>query len=242
MLILRVGKHTLVNGARDEFALFQAHDIRVENVDTATAALEFARLYDYALVLMDDLLPDIPVLTGVKEFQRIPFGPNVIIAGMSTPPKKKAELLDAGACDFIQTYCDSTELIARMRVAARRRAQPRTARFQHGVIDFNLTNRKLLLDGKEVRLSRREFAIMELLALRNGDLTRRETFQAHVYGTADDAPEIKNLDVMVFRLRRKLRWAGYDHVIRTEWGVGFALYEPRMQTPITPEQERHAAD
>ena len=75
-------------------------------------------------------------------------------------------------------------------------------------------------------VSRREFAVLELLFLKQGVILNKTAFLNHLYST-DDEPEIKTIDVIICRLRKKLAAAGVPTLIDTVWGCGYILREPR---------------
>lgn len=228
MLVLKVGPQKIIEG--DEFAAFRDREIRLETCDPDTMGA-FINLYDYDLLLIGTG----DALTLVRIARRLKEHISIVVLGsrFQASPRMVAEMLDAGACDFIPTPCEPVELFARVRVAARRGSRQKTAVFRHGVLTLNLTGRRLSLGGVDIFLSRREFSIMEVFAYRNESITGKHTFLDHVYGSSDEVGQVKVLDVMICRLRKKFRRAGFDRIIRTEWGIGYALYSPRDQTPFT---------
>jgi two-component system cell cycle response regulator CtrA len=79
-----------------------------------------------------------------------------------------------------------------------------------------------------VHLTGKEYAILELLALRKGTTLTKEMFLNHLYGGIDE-PELKIIDVFVCKLRKKLSSAtGGENYIETVWGRGYVLREPNM--------------
>jgi two-component system cell cycle response regulator CtrA len=76
-----------------------------------------------------------------------------------------------------------------------------------------------------VHLTGKEYAILELLALRKGIVLTKEVFLNHLYGGIDE-PEVKIIDVFICKLRKKLAVAGAADLIGTVWGRGYVLREP----------------
>jgi two-component system cell cycle response regulator CtrA len=76
-----------------------------------------------------------------------------------------------------------------------------------------------------VHLTGKEYAILELLALRKGVVLTKEVFLNHLYGGIDE-PEVKIIDVFICKLRKKLATAGGADLIGTVWGRGYVLREP----------------
>ena len=79
--------------------------------------------------------------------------------------------------------------------------------------------------AEDVRLTGKEYSILELLVLRKGMVLTKEAFLNHLYGGLDE-PEVKIIDVFVCKLRKKLALAGADNMIGTIWGRGYMIREP----------------
>jgi two-component system cell cycle response regulator CtrA len=93
-------------------------------------------------------------------------------------------------------------------------------------MSVNLDTRTVEVDGQPVHLTGKEYAILELLALRKGTTLTKEMFLNHLYGGIDE-PELKIIDVFVCKLRKKLSAAtGDESYIETVWGRGYVLREP----------------
>ena len=87
----------------------------------------------------------------------------------------------------------------------------------------NLQARTVEIDGRPIRLTGKEYAILELLSLRKGATLTKEMFLNHLYGGIDE-PELKIIDVFVCKLRKKLCDAlEGDNYIETVWGRGYVL-------------------
>ncbi|MCI0752600.1 response regulator transcription factor, partial [Teichococcus vastitatis] len=160
------------------------------------------------------------------------------LSGLSRP-QAKVRALDMGADDFITKPFDQQELVARVQAIIRRAkgfSQPTLA---VGPLTLNLGSREVLVDGREVQLTGKEYAILELLTLRKGVVLSKDVFLNHLYGGIDE-PEAKIIDVFICKLRKKLAQAGAGELIGTVWGRGYILREPsqgaihRMPMPGLP--------
>ena len=99
-----------------------------------------------------------------------------------------------------------------------------------GKLVVNLQNRTASVDKNTINLTGKEYAILELLALRKGTTLTKEMFLNHLYGGMDE-PELKIIDVFICKLRRKLAEAlGHDNIIETVWGRGYVLRDPEMDS------------
>lgn len=87
------------------------------------------------------------------------------------------------------------------------------------------------VDDIRLRLTGKEYAILELLSFRKGATLTKEMILNHLYG-GTDGPELKIIDVFVCKLRKKLAQAtGGTHYIKTVWGRGYMLHDPVPDAP-----------
>jgi two-component system response regulator QseB len=126
--------------------------------------------------------------------------------------------LDAGADDYIVKPFDLDELAARIRAVARRRAGRAAAVIEYGALRLDPAARQVLVDGREVALSGREFALLEALLERPGAVLSRAQLEERLYGWQQEV-ESNAVEVHIHALRRKL---GAD-LIRTLRGVGYMV-------------------
>jgi two-component system cell cycle response regulator CtrA len=197
----------------------------VDHADTGEEALELVRHYDYDIVLLDLMLPDIE---GYEVVRRMRAGrvdtPVLIVSGLSRP-QAKVKGLAMGADDFLTKPFDKAELQARIQAVVRRSKGFSQPTLRVGPLVLNLDSREVAVDGRTVHLTGKEYAILELLVLRKGMVLTKEAFLNHLYGGMDE-PEMKIIDVFVCKLRKKLAQAGGDGLIGTVWGRGYMIREP----------------
>jgi two-component system cell cycle response regulator CtrA len=92
-----------------------------------------------------------------------------------------------------------------------------------GRVLINFDKRVVSIDDQPVHLTGKEYGILELLGLRKGTVLTKEMLLDHLYGGVDE-PELKIIDVLVCKLRKKLAQAtGGNHYIETVWGRGYVL-------------------
>ena len=89
-------------------------------------------------------------------------------------------------------------------------------------LQLNLDSRQVLVDGRPVHFTRKEFLVLELLVLRKS-IVSKETFMDHLYGDGRYRPNIAIIDTFISHLRRKLAQAGAGDLIRTARGHGYTL-------------------
>ncbi len=224
MLVLRVGTARFSRQG-DDLQLLQERGIRTEHASTGSEALEFLRLYDYDLVLMDFRLPDIQGHEAVRQIRAADFNLPVVILSELAPPQAKVRSLDNGADDFVTTPCELDELLARMRAVVRRSQGHSNSTLRLGPVELSLDRREVRVHGEKLPVSRREFAVLELLFLKQGVILNKTAFLNHLYCGMEE-PEMKTIDVIICRLRKKLATAGVPTLIDTVWGCGYILREP----------------
>jgi two-component system cell cycle response regulator CtrA len=234
MLVLHVGEKPFRRAGDAETV--RHHGVRAEHVATGEEALEFLRLYEYDIVLLDLDLPDI---TGHELIRRMRA------AGMMVPvlafsdvasARVRVQTLDLGADDFLSGPCDMDELLARMRAIVRRMLGHTNSSLRFGNVEINMNSRDVRVDGNRLSLSRREYSVLELLFLRQGMILTKGTFLNHLYCGTEE-PEMKTIDVIVCRLRKKLAAAGVPTLIDTVWGSGYILREPQAAPVMAPRSE-----
>jgi two-component system cell cycle response regulator CtrA len=221
--------------ARCVIPMLAASGAVVDHVDTGEEGLELVRHYDYDIVLLDLMLPDIE---GLEVLRRMRVGRNdtpvLILSGLSRP-QAKVKALGLGADDFITKPFDKAELLARIQAIVRRSKGFSQPSLRIGPLQLSLDSHEVLVDGKLVHLTGKEYAILELLVLRKGMVLTKEAFLNHLYGGKDE-PEVKIIDVFMCKLRKKLAIAGADNLIGTVWGRGYMIREP---SPVTPGRTPH---
>jgi two-component system copper resistance phosphate regulon response regulator CusR len=131
--------------------------------------------------------------------------------------------LDAGADDYLTKPFDFRELLARLRALTRRDRHPvKPDRLEMGRLTIDVAARRVFRDDLEVQLTRREYALLEYLARRAGQVVNRMDIAEHVWDERYD--EFSNVvDVYVQRLRRKLDVPREPSIIRTRRGYGYQL-------------------
>jgi two-component system, cell cycle response regulator CtrA len=191
--------------------------------------LEVGKLYDYDLIMLDLILPDID---GYEVLQRLRSAkikiPVLILSGLSGADQK-IKGLGLGADDYLTKPFNRGELVARIQAIVRRSKGHSESVLRFDKVALNLDTRIVEVDGTPVHLTSKEYAILELLAMRRGTVLTKEMFLNHLYGGIDE-PELKIIDVFVCKLRKKLAdSSGGTNYIDTVWGRGYMLKEYPME-------------
>ncbi|MBQ4084391.1 MAG: response regulator transcription factor [Alphaproteobacteria bacterium] len=199
--------------------------VDVENL--GEDGLETGKFCEYDIILLDLMLPDMPGFDVLKKLRASKIKtPILILSGLNTPDKKVRGFLE-GADDYLTKPFDKNELIARIRAIVRRSQGHAGSIITIGDLEVNLDAKTVTAQGKPIHLTGKEFAIVELLALRKGTTLSKEQFLYHLYDGMDE-PEAKIIDVFICKIRKKLTDAtgcgDYDY-IGTNWGRGYILQD-----------------
>jgi two-component system cell cycle response regulator CtrA len=202
-----------------------------DTTDLGEDGLEIGKLYDYDIIILDLMLPDID---GYEVLRRLRAArvrtPILILSGLGELDHK-IKGLGFGADDFLTKPFDRRELIARIQAIVRRSKGHSESTIRTGKLVVNLDNHVVSVDDHPLHLTAKEYGIIELLSLRKGTTLTKEMFLNHLYGGMDE-PELKIIDVFVCKLRKKLSTAtGGEHYIETVWGRGYVLRDPVETTP-----------
>ncbi len=206
--------------------MLQSEGYVIDCTEYGEDGLEIGRIYEYDLIILDIMLPDID---GYEVLRRLRDSrvetPILILSGLSELDHK-LKGLGFGADDYLTKPFDRRELLARVQAVIRRSKGHSKSNIQCGPLTVHLDAKSADVDGAPIHLTGKEYGILELLALRKGTTLTKEMFLNHLYGGMDE-PEAKIIDVFVCKLRKKLSNAtGGHNFIETVWGRGYVLREP----------------
>lgn len=193
--------------------------------ETGAEALEMTQIYDYAAIILDILLPDICGFDIISRLRAINNNtPILMLSGLSAT-EDKVKSLTMGADDYITKPFSKSELLARVYAIIRRASGHSSSIIKIGPMEINIKQRKVSVYGTDLVLTSKEYAILELLAMKRGSVLAKETFLNHIYGGMDE-PELKIVDVFICKLRKKIaNLAGGMNLIETVWGRGYIIRE-----------------
>ena len=217
----------------DDFAISQSIETMlkkegyiVDTTDLGEEGFEIGKLYDYDIIILDLMLPDINGYEVLKNLRASKVNTPVLILSGLTEPDKKVKGLGYGADDYLTKPFDKSELLARIKAIVRRSKNLSESIVVTGDVEVNLDTQTVTVKGKTLHLTGKEYGIMELLSLRKGSTLNKDQFLNHLYGGIDE-PELKIIDVFICKLRKKLEVAsGGKNYIETVWGRGYVLRDP----------------
>jgi len=196
-------------------------------VDTAgdgEEGLWLARTGDYDAVVLDLMLPGLDGLTVLRRLRDEGVGAAVLILTAKDAVPDRVRGLDTGADDYLVKPFAFEELLARVRALVRRRYEAASPVVRVADLEVDTVRRTVRRAGRTLALTAREYQILELLALRAGQVVTRSEMWEHLYGF-DAEPDSNVLDVYIARLRRRLEAGGRPRLIHTRRGLGYVLGE-----------------
>lgn len=170
------------------------------------------------LVLLDLMLPGLSGEEVLPKLQGIP----IIVVSAKVDVEDKVKLLLGGASDYITKPFNTAELLARIAVQLRKADGCASDQITAGDLRLDLNTRMLLVKGREIRLTRTEFAILKLLMQNPRQVIAKSLLLDRISLDTQDCTE-SSLKQHVSNLRRKLREAGGEDYIESVWGIGFKL-------------------
>ncbi len=172
---------------------------------------------DYDAIILDLLLPRLDGWALLAQLRRTRKTPVLILTARDSV-RDRVRGLDAGADDYLVKPFDLGELLARVRALIRRAAGQASCEVVIGDVVIDTRRRVVSRAGETVLLTGREYAIVELLALRRGELVTRTTIYDHIFDENDDT--LSNLvEVHVSNIRKKLG----REFIQTRRGMGYII-------------------
>ena len=206
--------------------MLRAESFICDTTDLGEDGLEIGKLYDYDIIILDLMLPDIDGYEVLRRLRAARVKTPILILSGLNDLDARIKGLGFGADDFLTKPFDRRELIARIQAIVRRAKGHSESVIRTGKLLVNLDSRVVEVEGAPLHLTGKEYGILELLSLRKGTTLTKEMFLNHLYGGMDE-PELKIIDVFVCKLRKKLATAtGGENYIETVWGRGYVLRDP----------------
>ena len=192
-------------------------------------AIDLAKKKEYDVVLLDIMLPKydgFQVCQAIREFSEMP----IIMLTAKGGDMDKILGLEYGADDYVTKPFNILELKARIKAIIRRNSRKSRQKGQHGdrtvtvgELKLDREGRRVLISGKEINLTAKEFDLLELLACNPNKVYSRESLLNLVWGNkASESGDVRTVDVHVRRLREKIEPSPSDpRYVHTKWGVGY---------------------
>jgi DNA-binding response OmpR family regulator len=194
-------------------------------LDTAADGVEglsLASSANYDVVILDLMLPRMDGLSVLRNLRARGNDVHVLILTARDAVADRVAGLRAGADDYLVKPFAFEELLARVQALGRRKYGVKSPVIKTGSLELDLARRRVRVDGKPVLLPRREYALLECLALHRGRVVTRRAIEETLY---DDVGVLESnaVDSAVCALRRLIDIPGRPSHIKTHRGLGYSL-------------------
>jgi two-component system KDP operon response regulator KdpE len=203
----------------------RVHGYDVIEAQSGNEALRQVTAGHLDLVVLDLGLPDmdgLEVLDRVREFSRVP----VFVLSVRSREADKVKAFEMGADDYITKPFGMGEFIARMRGALRRRLREEVPQpvFTVGGLEVDLARRIVRLDDAELRLSPKQYRLLQVLVMNAGKVVTHQQLLREVWGNAH-SEDVHYLRIFVRKLRNSIESdPARPRYLLTELGVGYRLH------------------
>ncbi len=220
MRVLVVEDYTLIREPLVQ--ALREHGFAVDAAANGRDGGELIAVNDYDVIVLDWMLPEVSGLALLKDLRRRNCQSAVLLLTARDEITDRVTGLEAGADDYLVKPFAVAELLARVKSLVRRRYQSPDPVIRVGELEVDTTARRVQVDGAEVSLTAREFALLEYLASRKGAIVSRQEIEEHVYDFRSEATS-NVVDVYIGYVRRKIERDGQPRLIHTHRGQGYSL-------------------
>lgn len=196
----------------------RAEGMAVDIAHTGTDGLWMATENDYDAIILDVMLPGLNGFRVCAELRSRQVHTPILMLTAKDGELDEAEALDTGADDFLSKPFSYVVLLARLRALLRRGTTSQPVVLRSGPVALDVARRVCTVDDRVAELTPREFAVLEYLLRRSGEVVPKRAIVEHVWDIAFDGDD-NVVEVHVSALRRKL---GAD-AIETVRGGGYRM-------------------
>jgi len=194
----------------------------VDMLTDGAEGLEFARLNDYDVIVLDLMLPTMDGLTVLQRLRELGRQTHVLILSAKDRVEDRIRGLQLGADDYLIKPFSFDELCARLQALARRRYKAKNPGLKLGNIVVNTAARSVMRGTEPVPLTAAEYCLLEHLALNRGRVLSREQLIDALHDS-DSCPGPNVIEVLICTLRKKIDRAGAASVVSTRRGYGYCI-------------------
>ncbi|MDM8533776.1 response regulator transcription factor [Clostridiaceae bacterium HSG29] len=194
----------------------------VDVVHDGLEAYDYISLGDYDAILLDVMLPKLNGFEIVEKVRTNDISTPILMLTAKFQVDDKVKGLDLGADDYLAKPFDRKELLARLRSITRREAVFISDILTFGDISFNKDILSISNEKKEMKLSKKESQIFELLMINPNQIISKEQFTTKIWGYEFEG-EYNQVEVYISFLRKKLKSIGSNVSIKVQRGIGYKL-------------------
>jgi two-component system KDP operon response regulator KdpE len=212
---------------------FELHGFTVIEAENAADGLKAATFNAPDLIILDLALPDLygaEVLEQLRSWSNVP----VIVLSVESDEQEKVQLLRLGADDYVVKPFGIAELLARSEAALRRYFKSATENpvVTAGPLSIDLVGRTVLLNKSQIRLTRKEYRLLHILATHVGLVVTHDQLLKEIW-SGNQRDNIQYLRILVRKLRQKIEAdSNQPRLLVTESGVGYRLQSRLENSPV----------
>lgn len=203
---------------------FQKNHFSVDAVNDGADAYEYASSGEYDAIILDVMMPKMNGIDVLRRLRAEGIKTPVMMLTAKGMKDDRITGFNAGADDYLPKPFEPDELICRVRAMLRRSDNYRPSALEFGDVTLDPSTGMLACSGRSVRLSGREYQVMELFMRSPNVVFSADKIMERVWGWDSDA-EINVIWVHISNLRKKLRSIGSKITVRAVRGLGYALEE-----------------
>lgn len=194
----------------------------VDSTDNGEDGLHLASTCAYDAIVLDIKLPKLDGLTLLSTLRAQNVKTHVLILTAMDTLENRVEGLDTGADDYLVKPFAFEELLARIQALVRRNYGVKTSKLRFGGLEIDLSRRLAARDKRELPLKPREYALLEYLALRAGEVVSRTEIEHHIYDERVE-PSSNVVDSAICSLRKQIDESNCPSLIVTRRGIGYSF-------------------
>ena len=182
--------------------------------------LDLAETYAYHVIVLDLMLPGVPGLEVLRRLRTRGNGAHILILSARGRVEDRVKGLQLGADDYLVKPFAFDELCARIQALVRRRHESKSPVIRLGPLTIDTARREVSRDGSVLHLTPSEYALLELLAYRRGNVFSQEQLIEHLR-RSDSEVSSNLIEVLVSGLRKRIHAPGEPPILRTRRGFGY---------------------
>jgi two-component system cell cycle response regulator CtrA len=216
------------SAARAIEAMLMAQGLDVTIAALGEEGVDLAKRDEYDAIILDLQLPDMSGFDVLQSLRSAKVNAPLLVLSGNVAVESRVKALRSGADDYMTKPFHRDEMIARVHAVIRRSSIHAQSLIVTGKLVLNLDAKTAEVSGEPMRLTTKEYQLLEALSLRKGTALTKNVLLNQLYDGRDE-PGQKIIDVFMCKLRKKLLAATKgENYIKTVWGQGYEMQDPPL--------------
>lgn len=200
--------------------------ISCDIVNLGSADVKLEQVFKYDAIVLDIEAPHKDGFEILKRFRATGVKNPILVLSAEKPVDEQVKMLDKIEERSKTSPVTKSDLLAKLQIVIRRSKNNAKSVLRVGKITLDLESRAVMVSGNPLRLTSKEYGVLELLMMCKGTQLTKAAFLKHLYSGIEE-PELKIVDVFVCKLRKKIaKMANGENYIETLWGRGYMMKDP----------------